>query len=46
LPRSYLAVELYHLEDTKRRVVLRPHGRRFTRLLEEFKEIAFIPYHR
>jgi tRNA threonylcarbamoyladenosine biosynthesis protein TsaE len=45
LPRSYLAVELYHLEDTKRRVVLRPYGRRFTRLLEEFKEIAFIPYH-
>lgn len=46
LPRSYLAVELYHLEDSKRRVVLRPHGRRFIKLLEEFKDVAFIPYHR
>jgi len=41
MPDSYLAVELYHLEETKRRVVLRPHGRRFQDLLQEFKAAAF-----
>ncbi len=41
LPDSYLAVELYHLEETKRRVVLRPHGARFIKVLDAFKEAAF-----
>lgn len=41
LPTDYLAVELYHLEETKRRVVLRPHGGRFIQLLSEFKSSAF-----
>ena len=41
LPASYLTVELYHLEETKRRVVLRPHGERFIKLIAAFKEAAF-----
>ena len=41
LPKSYLAVELHHLEETKRRVVLRPQGARFLKLLNAFKETAF-----
>jgi tRNA threonylcarbamoyladenosine biosynthesis protein TsaE len=41
LPDEYLTIELHHLEESKRRVVLRPHGLRFTRLLEKFKKIAF-----
>jgi tRNA threonylcarbamoyladenosine biosynthesis protein TsaE len=41
LPAEYLDIELYHLEETKRRVVLRPHGHRFTILLQAFKEAAF-----
>ena len=45
LPAAYLTIELYHLEETKRRVVLRPHGARFVSLLDTFKEIAFALYH-
>ncbi len=45
LPRDHLLVELYYLEETKRRVVLRPHGKRFVKLLETFKESAFALYH-
>lgn len=45
LPTNYLTIELYHLEESKRRVVLRPHGRRFVSLLEEYKETAFALYH-
>jgi tRNA threonylcarbamoyladenosine biosynthesis protein TsaE len=41
LPESHLTVELYYLEDTKRRVVLRPHGERFIKLLADFKTNAF-----
>jgi tRNA threonylcarbamoyladenosine biosynthesis protein TsaE len=41
LPDSYLTVELYHLEETKRRVVLRPYGKHFVKLLAAFKEISF-----
>jgi tRNA threonylcarbamoyladenosine biosynthesis protein TsaE len=41
LPADYLTVELHHLEDTKRRVILRPHGQRFLRLLETFKQATF-----
>ena len=41
LPADYLAVELYHLEETKRRVVLRPQGQRFVTLLHAFKQAAF-----
>lgn len=41
LPSDYLTVELYYLEETKRRLVLRPHGERFTSLLKAFKEAAF-----
>jgi tRNA threonylcarbamoyladenosine biosynthesis protein TsaE len=41
LPADYLAVELYHLEETKRRIVLRAHGQRFTGILASFKEAAF-----
>jgi len=41
LPPEHLAVELYHLEETKRRVVLRPAGARFMALLLEFKKLAF-----
>ncbi len=41
LPNNYLTVELYHLEETKRRLVLRPHGARFIKVLTAFKEAAF-----
>jgi tRNA threonylcarbamoyladenosine biosynthesis protein TsaE len=41
LPDDHLTVELYHLEESKRRVVLRPHGARFVGLLAKFKQIAF-----
>ncbi len=41
LPENYLSVELYHLEETKRRVVLRPHGERFLQLLTDYKLAVF-----
>lgn len=41
LPVDRLVIELYHLEETKRRVVLRPHGQRFMALLQAFKEATF-----
>ena len=41
LPENHLSIELYHLEETKRRIVLRPYGRRYTDLLADFKESAF-----
>lgn len=41
LPNHHLTVELYHLEETKRRVVLRPYGSRFVKVLAAFKEAAF-----
>lgn len=41
LPDSYLTIELYHLEETKRRVVLRPYGNRFIKLTTAFKESTF-----
>lgn len=41
LPPDYLTVELYHLEETKRRVVLRPQGDRFIKLLLDFRASAF-----
>lgn len=41
LPKEYLTVELYHLEENKRRVVLRPRGARFLALLENFKKATF-----
>lgn len=45
LPAEYLTVELYHLEETKRRVVLRPQGQRFITLLETFKQATFARQH-
>ncbi len=45
LPAEYLTVELYHLEETKRRVVLRPQGQRFITLLEAFKQTTFAQQH-
>ncbi len=41
LPAEYLTVELFHLEQTKRRVVLRPRGTRFVSLVEDFKKATF-----
>ena len=45
LPDDYLIVELYHLEETKRRIVLRAHGQRFIKVLADFKETAFAQHH-
>lgn len=42
LPAEYLTVELFYLEETKRRVVLRPHGQRFVSLLEAYKQATFV----
>jgi tRNA threonylcarbamoyladenosine biosynthesis protein TsaE len=41
LPEEYLTIELHHLEETKRRVVMRPQGERFLALLERFKKATF-----
>lgn len=41
LPAERLEIELHHLERTKRRLVLRPHGARYQALLQQFKETAF-----
>jgi tRNA threonylcarbamoyladenosine biosynthesis protein TsaE len=41
LPDEHLIVELYHLEETKRRIVLRSYSQRFIDLLKTFKEAAF-----
>lgn len=41
LPTDHLTIELHHLEETKRRVVLRPHGQRFLTLLDAFKHATF-----
>jgi tRNA threonylcarbamoyladenosine biosynthesis protein TsaE len=41
LPDEYLTVELHHLEETKRRIVLHSPSQRFIDLLEDFKEAAF-----
>lgn len=41
LPEGYLAVELYYFDDTKRRIILRPHGERFLQLVADFKATAF-----
>jgi tRNA threonylcarbamoyladenosine biosynthesis protein TsaE len=41
LPESHLAIELYHLEETKRRVVLRPYDARFAQVLNVYKKSAF-----
>jgi len=40
-PDEYLVIELYHIGDTRRRVVLRPYGARFQKLLNEFKKSTF-----
>jgi tRNA threonylcarbamoyladenosine biosynthesis protein TsaE len=45
LPADYLTVELYYLEETKRRVVLRPQGPRFLALLEAYKQATFARPH-
>ncbi|MDM8519683.1 tRNA (adenosine(37)-N6)-threonylcarbamoyltransferase complex ATPase subunit type 1 TsaE [Anaerolineales bacterium HSG6] len=41
LPDAYMVVELYHLSETRRRVVLRPYGSRFVNLLKVFKKRTF-----
>lgn len=41
LPADYLTVEFYYLQETKRRLVLRPNGERYIALLKTFKEAAF-----
>ena len=41
LPDEYLTVELHHLEETKRRIVLHSPSQRFIDLLEAFKQAAF-----
>ena len=41
LPPAYLGIELYHMEFNKRRVVLRPHGARFTQLIADYRKATF-----
>ncbi len=41
LPAGYLTIELHHLEETKRRIVMRPMGQRYVALLNTFKEDTF-----
>ncbi|MCB0153902.1 MAG: tRNA (adenosine(37)-N6)-threonylcarbamoyltransferase complex ATPase subunit type 1 TsaE [Anaerolineae bacterium] len=45
LPPAHLTIQLHHMEMTKRRVVIRPYGRRFTTLLADYKKAVFAqPY--
>ena len=46
LPNNLLNITLHHLEHTKRRVVIEPHGDRFLKLLHEFKLAAFAHPHK
>ncbi len=41
LPEAHLAVQMGHLDDTKRVLRFVPHGERFQRLIETFKSTAF-----
>ena len=45
LPEDYLTVNLYYLENTKRRVVIRPKGERSTALVAAFKSSTFAQSH-
>ncbi len=41
LPRDHLWITLYHLDETKRRVVMHATGDRHLKLLKEFQRLAF-----
>jgi len=41
LPDDYLTVELYYIEETKRRIVLHARSQRFITMLATFKAAAF-----
>lgn len=41
LPEQLLTIEMYHLDETKRRIVLRPEGERFVELIKIYKAEAF-----
>ena len=45
LPQDYLTIELYYIETTKRRVVIRPHGTRFVNLVQNYKQSTFAQPH-
>ena len=41
MPPNYLEIELHHLEETRRRVVIRPQGNRFLTLINDYKRAVF-----
>ncbi|NJN16763.1 MAG: tRNA (adenosine(37)-N6)-threonylcarbamoyltransferase complex ATPase subunit type 1 TsaE, partial [Oscillochloris sp.] len=41
LPAEYLAIQMQHLSETKRRLRMAPYGRRYAELLGAFKGTAF-----
>lgn len=41
LPRDHLWITLYHLDETKRRIVMQAAGDRHLKLLKEFQHLAF-----
>ncbi len=41
LPAEHLRIEFRYISETKRRITLQAHGRRYERMLEEFKARAF-----
>lgn len=41
LPRDHLWITLYHLDETKRRIVMHAAGDRHLKLLKEFQRLAF-----
>ena len=45
LPDDHLTIELTYLEITKRRVVIRPQGRRFESILADYKKAVFAQPH-
>ncbi len=41
LPPEHLEIELHHLDETKRRIVIRAFGAEYIELLERFKKATF-----
>jgi tRNA threonylcarbamoyladenosine biosynthesis protein TsaE len=41
LPADHLEIQLFYLEETRRRVIIRPQGDRFLTLMQEYKQLVF-----
>ncbi|GAB4429947.1 MAG: tRNA (adenosine(37)-N6)-threonylcarbamoyltransferase complex ATPase subunit type 1 TsaE [Anaerolineae bacterium] len=41
LPADHLEIQLFYLDETRRRVIIRPQGDRFLTLMNEYKQLVF-----